>query len=345
MPNGNAGSPTYIWDAFGVGGSSNGWIVLHAVTEESNLPGQMPYPTSSGGGTNRVTVTVPQSSSPSVTQTTIYRTAVNGSALKQVANVAKGTTSYVDAIPDASLGAAPPATDSSLLREDGQLAVGATSALVTDVTPFVDDGGAAGGWALVGNLTVRYGGISGSQLTGIPAYGTGSITATVRYGAQVLVQPRLVGVTGLSAGARKGDTVTLRLEIEDQAAALAFAQRLGSSDYRDGLIEFLVSDSRFGPTELVAYMQATLTERKDPQRTVTYHTRDTTHEVGRLVTITIDTPPINGTFRIQRVAFSEIAIAGARTMKAPKRTVQATNKLFTFADILRQLRGREAGIS
>lgn len=342
MPN---GSTHYLYDVMnGVSSGVNGWLLVSGDFRESDMPLMGTYPTSAGGAQNRVTIAVPQSSSPSVTHTTIYRSAVNGSALLHVANIAKGTTSYLDAAPDGALGAAPPATDTSQLREDGQIAPGATSILVTDTTPFLDDGGAFGGWVIVGNLTVRYGGVSGSLLTGIPASGSGSVTATVRYGAQVLVQPRLVGVVGLYLGARKGDTVTLRMEMEDQTAALAMANRLGSAAYQDGIIEFLVSDSRFGPTELSWHMWATLQERKDPRLTLTYHTRDTTHEVGRLVTVTIDTPPINGTFRIQRVRFSEIAIAGALTTKPPKRTIEATNKLYTFADILRQLRGREAGI-
>jgi hypothetical protein len=346
----NGGTTVYNWDVMnGVSSGVNGWLMITGDVAEADLPLMGGYPSSAGGAQNQVTITLPALASPSVTSRGLFRTVVNGGALKRLVNVAAGTNTYLDAIADASLGAAPPATDTSLLREDGQIAVGATQALVTDVTPFLDDGGAAGGWASIGNLPVRYTGISGSLLTGIPPTGSGSVTSTVRYGAQVLVQPRLVGIpasgTGaLTLGVRKGDTVTLRMEMQDDAAALAFAQRIGSGLVADGLVEFLVSDARFGPAELTQHMQATLTERKDPRLTVTYWTRDVTHDVGRLVTINISTPPINGTFRIQRVTFSEIAIAGAHTTIRPKRTIEATNKLYTFADLLRQLRGREAGI-
>jgi hypothetical protein len=347
----NGATTVHFWDALnGVSGGVNGWLMLTGDIIDADLNVQATYPPPLAGGTlNRVTVTLPPLPSPSVTYRVVYRTSVNGSDLKHVANVPAATATYLDSVADAARAQVPPVTDASQLREDGQIAVGATQVLVTDVTPFADDGGATGGWASVGNLPVRYTGISGSYLTGVPASGSGSVTATVRYGAQVLVQPRLVGIPAsgagaLTIGARTGDTVTLRLELQDTDAALRFAQRLGSADWQDGLIEFLVSDSRFGPTELLAHMQATLAERTDPRLTLTYWTRDVTHDVGRLVTINISTPPIAGTFRIQRVTFSDIAIAGARTTIRPKRTVQATNKLYTFADLLRQLRGREAGV-
>ena len=350
----NGATTVHFWDALnGVSSGVNGWLMLTGDIIDADLNVQATYPPPLAGGTlNRVTVTIPKSSSPTVNGRNLFRTVVNGSALKLLATVADNTTtSYLDAIADGSLGAAPPASDTSLLREDGQVAVGATSVLVTDTTPFVNDGGASGGWASVGNLTVRYTGISGSNLVGIPASGSGSVTSTVRYGSQVLVQPRLVGIPAsgvgaLTTGVRKGDTVALRLELEDPQAAQVLASRLGfPADWTQGLVEFVVSDSRFGPTELLRHMQATLAERKDPRQTVTYWTRDTTHEVGALVRINTNTPPIpNLTFRIQRVTLSEIAIAGAGTTIRPKRTVEATNKLYTFADLLRQLRGRAAGI-
>jgi hypothetical protein len=340
------GSTLYLWDVLG-GVPGNTWLVIFGDVNEVDLPSMAGYPTSSGGTQNQITVTFPAVPSPSITFRGLFRTAVNGSALKKVTNVAAGTLTYLDSMSDATLagGPLPPTTDTSLLREDGQIAVGATSALVTDVTPFVDDGGAAGGWALIGNLPVRYTGISGSNLTGIPATGSGAVTSTVRYGSQVLVEPRLTGIPAsgvgaLTQGVRKGDTVAIRIELEDAAAMQAMADRFGQSgNIYAGLIEYVVSDSNLGPTELLAVVRATLAERKDPIVTVTYWTRDGTHDVGRLVTINTTTPPIAGTYRIQRVTFSELAIAGARTTIRPKRTIEATNKLYIFSDLLRRVRG------
>jgi hypothetical protein len=348
----NNGATVYAWQFWdGPISAPDGWITVGGNVNEVDLPSQPTYPTGPVAQFNAVTVTLPKSPSPTVTGRALFRTPVNGTALKRLADIADNTTtSYLDNYPDSALTTDPPLTDTSLLREDGQVSVGATELIVTDISPFLDDGGASGGWVQLGNLTVKYGGIElPSKLVWIPASGSGAVTATVRYGTEVLVQPRLVGIPpagvgALTFGARKGDPVTLRMELDDFPAALALAQRLGSSDQFDGIVEFVVSDSRFGPTELSAHMVATLKERKDPRQTLTYWTRDETHEVGRLVTVALTTPPINGTFRIQRVTISEISIAGAGTTIRPKRTIEATNKLYTFADVLRRLRGREGGV-
>lgn len=348
----NSGAPYYFVLAWsGAPNTSGGWLQAPcSISDADRQTNNLQYPTGPIATFNAANVTIPKSASGSVTGRALYRTAANGAALKKVADIANNTaTTYLDTTTDAALGAAPPALDTSALKEDGQIQAGASAVLVTDPQPFLDDGGASGGWALVGNMAVRYTGISGNQLTGVPATGSGSVTATVRYGTQALVQPRLTGVPASGAGAltdtiHKGDLVTLRMETEDQNAALALAQRFGSGDYRDGLIELVVNDSRFGPTELQAQITATLTERKDPKVTVTYATRDPTHEVGRLVTFSLTTPAIAGTFRIQRVTFTEIAIAGAARAVQPKRLIEATNKLFTFADLLRRLSGREGGV-
>jgi hypothetical protein len=358
----NNGATVYAWQFWdGPIPTPDGWITVGGNVNEVDLGSQPQYPTGPVATFNAITVTLPKSSSPTVNGRSLFRTAVNGAALRRLTTIADNTTAtYLDQNPDSALiaGAAgdPPAHDTSLLREDGQILPGATEVIVTDITPFLDDGGAGGGWAQLGNLTIRYGGIELSSTPGtpdmlvwVPATGAGSITATVRYGTEIIVQPRLVGIPAsgvgaLTFGVRKGDTVTLRMELEDIAAAQALAERMQLSGYFDGLVDIVVSDSRFGPTELRAQMQATLLERKDPRLTLTYWTRDLSHEVGRLVTVNLTTPPINGTFRIQRVTFSEISIAGAGTTIRPKRTIEATNKLYTFTDILRRLRGREGGV-
>jgi hypothetical protein len=347
----NAGAPYYHVLSIS-GPSSTDWLdVINGQSDATRLANNLQYPTGPVATFNAAALTLPVSGSGAVTGRAIYRTVVNGAALKLVTVVANNTaTTYTDTLVDGSLGASPPGSDTSGLSDTGQVAAGATSVPVTTAQPFIDDGGASGGWVTLGNLTVRYGGISGLSLTGIPASGPGSITATVRYGAQALVQPRLAGIPATGTGAitlpiLKGDQVTHRIELSDTTAALALANRLGSSNASDGLVDLVLSDSRFAPTELGQNCLALLTERKDPRVVVSYTIReDLTHDVGRLVTINLTTPPIVGTFRIQKVTFSEIAVAGARTVTSPLRRVEATNKLFTFADILRQLRGREGGV-
>lgn len=281
---------------------------------------------------------------PAVTQRKVYRTMTNGAQLKLLTTLANNTdTVFNDTTGDNVLGANAPTGDTSGLTDNRQVVAGATELPVSATGPFESDGGTGGGWARVGNLVVRYTGLGTGTLIGLPATGPGALSATVRYGTQVLVQPRLVGVATLDRTVRKGEPITIRLEVEDLAAQDALAQRLGSMVRADGVVEEVFSDSRMTLAELRDYLEALLADRKDPRRTLRFYSRDPSLQVGRLVTVTLITPPISGTFRIQRITFSEIAITGGLARVLPKRQVEASNKLFTFADLLRRLRGREGG--
>jgi hypothetical protein len=333
---------------------SSGWVYQCACSYFSQ-PGTVYAPSGYGSVAVRQ---IPISKASGVTSRKLYRTTANGSALKLLTTIGNNTdTSYGDFMADASLGAAPPTSDASGIKDEGQVLVGAAALVVSSTTPFEADailsGPTPGGWVRVGAMVLRYTGISAGQLTGIPTAGTGSITAVIRYGAQVLVQPRLVGIPASGAGAltlptRKGDMVTIRLEQIDTAAQNAMADRLKppgqAAVAADGLVEFAVSDSRLGLVELAAHVAATLQERKNPHLTLRFDSRDPSLEVGRLITISITVPPIAGTFRIRRVTFREVAISGGRATVNPLRQVEATNRLYTFQNLLRQLRGREGGV-
>jgi hypothetical protein len=336
------------------------WYTLNYVWSDSDTIG-------GGGGGQRPPVgppfaalwlgQLPKSALAAVTGRKLYRTTGGGAQLKLLATLNTTDSEYVDVAGDGALGANAPTADTSGIEDKaGNVLQNATTMPVSSLAPFEADNGASGGWVRVGSMVVRYTGIDtvAGTLTGIPSSGPGSITATVRYGTQVLVQPRLVGVPASGADSlrfaiRKGDTVTIRIERDDPDAISAMAHRLqlpwqAEVQYEDGRIELAISDSRLGPVELAATVQATLLERKDPHRTLTFESRDPSLQVGRLVTVTISKPPISGTFRIQRITFSEIAISGARGNPYPLRAIEATNKLYTFADLLRQLRGREGGV-
>jgi len=301
---------------------------------------QLPVPGPAFNGIELVDL--PRSSLASVKQRKIYRTAANGTQLKLAATIANNTqTTWLDQTPDASLGANAPTADNSGITDNRQWPAGSTTLPVSDVAPFLADSGGAG-WVRVAGMPVAYTGAATGQLTGIPATGVGSLTATVRYGAQVFVQPRLVGVAGLTVAVKAGAAVVIRVELDDAAAQAALGTRLGGTA-ADGIVEEPYSDSRMGLDELVNYAKALLADRKDPRRTLQFQTRDTTVQVGRLITVTTTQPPISGTFRIQRVTFSEIAISGGLARTQPLRTVEATTKLYSFADLLRRLRGREGG--
>ena len=329
-------------------GSAAGWYGGNCQGYSS---GGGPYPLPPSGFGGVLVRGIPTSNQTAVTGRKVYRTVANGSALKLAITIANNTlTETTDPTTDAGLGAAPPAADTSGIKDEGQVTPGSTSFPVSSTTPFAADVGPSGGggWVRVGNLPVRYTGIGSGTLTGVPATGVGSISAAVRYGTQVLVQPRLFGIPPSGAGAiiypiKRGDTVTIRLWTQDDLACEVMGYRLGGTGH-DGIIEEIISDSRFDLIELADHMAATLAERKDPHVTVTFTSRDPSLEVGHTVAINISKPPISGTFRIQRVTFSEIAITGGLARTAPLRRIEATNKLYTFADLLRQLRGRESGV-
>jgi len=287
---------------------------------------------------------IPKSTLPAVTSRKLYRTATNGTQLKLLAALNTSDTAYLDIKADATLGANAPNADTSAIPSDTaqQVVAGSPTLPVSATGPFENDGGA--GWARVGNMVVSYTGIGTGLLTGLPASGPGALSATVRYGAQVLVQPRLVGVAGVVRALRKGAPVTIRLEVENVAAQDAFAARLGPPATRaDGVIEEPYTNGQMTLLELQDYADALLADRKDPRRTWRFFTRDPSCQVGRLITVALTKPPISGTFRIQRMTFSEIAITGGLARLPPKVQVEATNKLFTFADLLRRIRGREGG--
>lgn len=238
-----------------------------------------------------------------------------------------------------------PPTVSTAGESSVPIAPGAATITVDNLAAFLPSG-----WAIVpGNQYIRYTGRSASsgsgQLTGIPPSGPGSVTAPVRSGTIKQV-PQLTGIPASGADSiriavKAGITVTLRYEVSDFAAADDLANRFAIAPIvrDDGWVYEVWSDSRFTLPELTATAAAILSDRKTPARIVNFESRDGSLVIGRTVTLALTTPVINGTFRIQRVVFSEIAIGGAQRhwTPPPLRSVQATNKLFSFADVLRRI--------
>lgn len=346
VANAGAGGPFYSAGHIDVGATGTVWSIAASGYNPPDVDIAQAYnllPAAGPAFTALMVRQIPTSGNPSITGRKVYRTAGNGSQLKLRSTLADNTTtSLFDVAADATLGANIPVGDTSGLTDNRYVIANATALPVSSTAPFEVDGGASGGWVQAGNMAVRYTGISAGQLTGVPATGVGSISANVRYGTQVLVQPRLVGVAGITHAIRQGDTVTIRIEVDDTAAQAAFGARIGGTA-ADGVVEEPYSDSSMTLAELQNYAAALLADRKDPRRTVTFQTRDGSCQVGRLITINLTSPPIAGTFRIQRVTYSEIAITGGLARVRPLLTVEASNKLYTFADLLRRLRGREGG--
>lgn len=351
----NGGATWYIERSYsGVAFSAAGWLITANAWDDASIVTNPQYPVGPVATFAQTVIRAPLSAPPSgFTGTNLYRTAVNGAQLKRLATNVNPAADYIDSAADGTLGANAPSADTSGVVASSSINIpaGAPEIIVSSTAPFVADGGA--GWVRIGDLVLRYTGVGTNKLTGVPPAGPGAITAAIRYGAQILVQPRLVGIPAAGTGSivaaiRKGDTVTLRVEVQDDAAITVMADRLKlpgqAAVFADGIIEDVISDSRFGLIELDAQCRARLAGSKDPWLTLRFESRDDSLVVGRLLTINVTQPPIVGLFRVQQIAFSEIAVTGGRATVRPLRTVEATNKLFTFSNLLRQLRGREGGV-
>lgn len=191
-------------------------------------------PSSNTASMNQTAISSIPIGSSSVTARKIYRTAASGSQLKLVATISdNSTTTYTDSTADGSLGANVPTSDTSgLAQVSGQVIAGSTSMLVAG-TSWASS---SGGWVVIGNgqQYVRYSGISGSSLTGIPASGVGAIVASVSYGSPVTATPLLSGIPSSGDGSIvydviKGDEVSIGAQVDDLDGRALLAARLSTA--------------------------------------------------------------------------------------------------------------------
>jgi len=279
---------------------------------------------------NRVTVTMPLGSG-AVTGRKVYRTTANTSALRLLyVGADNTTTSILDGVSDAALGAAAPVSDTSgLVQPSGQVPAGSTAIIVANTAAF----SATGGWAIVGNgeQAIRYSGVTGTSLTGIPASGVGALVAAVSYNSTITASPALLGVTGILELMLKGSPIHVWVQRDDLAAQ---AYMLSLDGTGDGIYEHIVSDDRRSEASLIQVCDAELALYSRPLATVTYATRDTKTKSGKTVTIALTTPAIAESLTIQDVAISDIGIAP--TLK-PKFTVTASSVRQSFDAVLQML--------
>jgi hypothetical protein len=267
------------------------------------------------------------------TQRKYYRTVVNGSQLKLQQTIANNTATVgvQDATADGSLGANAPVTDTSgLTTASGQINAGSTSLLLSGTGPF----SATGGWTRNG---IRYTGISGNTLTGIPATGPGSITTTIPYGTAIVAAPSLTGVSGLARALTRGATLNLAVQRDDLTAqAAAAARETTAVRVSDGIHEYLVSDERRNEASLTALCDAYLALFANPLVTVGYATRDVKTKSGKSIVVTLSVPAIAQTLTIQEVSITEIDVAPGTP---PKFTVTASSLRYSLEGMLRRLSG------
>jgi hypothetical protein len=277
-----------------------------------------------------------------VTARKLYRTKAGVTPLQLLTTLADNTTTtYLDALADASLGAAVPVSDTSGLQQpQGNVFAGSPTLPCASVAAFLP----SGGWAIVGSQNIRYTAISGNALLGIPSSGPGAITATITYNTTAVAAAMLTGIptTGLGVikyTVLKGDPVNVFVQVDDLAAQAAVRAQLPGSD---GIIEDEIQDGRLGYVEGVSRCQARLdllaeldSEGKVGVITVTYVCRDTNTIAGATATINLG-PPINlrGDFLIQRVGVNQFHVPNLH----PTYTVEASSIRFSAEEMLRLLR-------
>lgn len=268
----------------------------------------------------------------------VYRTAVGASQLKLQQTIANNTATVgvQDATADGSLGANAPTSDTSgLAQGTGQVNAGSTSLITASAAPF----SATGGWALLGGgQVVRYTGLTGNTLTGIPATGPGSIMATIAYNSTITATAALTGVPASGTGAilyviAQGDPVNLLAQVENLSGQAALAALVGG----DGIQEGYLQDERIGYTEAVARGTALLDQRSTLEAAITYKVRDVNSRAGSTIAVSLVSPTsVAASFLIQQVTETYYGLL-------PSFTVQASSDRFTFEDLLRLRRASGGG--
>lgn len=268
----------------------------------------------------------------------VYRTAAGESQLKLLTTIADNTTTtHTDSAADGTLGANVPTSDTSgLTTTAGQVVPGSTSVVVAGTGPF----SASGGWASIGNgrQTIRYTGITGSSLTGVPATGAGAITAAITYGSTITSAPSLTGIPASGVGAivdeiRGGEPVNLLAEVDDLAAQDFMAALLGD----DGIIEEIITDGRLSEDEAQKRARATLESKGVVLQTATWKSRDINTRAGRIIPIQIDVPGLGFGGEAIELRIQSVTIDNFHPALAPTFSGDASSQRYSFEDLLRQL--------
>ena len=305
--------------------------VTSAVDTIANAARGADVPATNTATANQVSVSGIPTGGAGVTERELYMSAAGGGTRWRALVIANNTaTTATIVIADAALAAElvePTADTSGLTQPDGQVNAGAAAIPLASAAPFR----AGGGWARLGQQVVRYTGISGQSLTGVPASGPGALLTTVVYGQPATPAPALLGVTGLGVALLRGSAIHIWVQRDDVAAQALEAARTGG----DGIVEFLISDGRRTEASLRARCDADLALFARPIVTVTYATRDPKTKSGKPVTINLSAPTlVNELLTIQDVTITEIDQV-PRTY--PRYSVTASSVRWSLEDTLRRL--------
>jgi hypothetical protein len=265
--------------------------------------------------------------SPTTNRTT-FRTTNGGAQPKLLTTLDNIVTSFTDAAPDSSLGVNAPIGDTSgLTQPTGQVLAGATEIPTASAGAFL----ATGGWTVDG---IRYSGISGNSLIGIPESGAGAILVPISYGTRVLAADVLTGVL-LTNNVPINALVSLYCQRDDVPTQVAIALIEGGRS--TGIYEFKISDSTI-------FTQAALNARCDADLVMfssvdgiiqaTYDTFDRKSACGRPITGDGSVNGLVGSFVIQTVSISRI---GQAANTPPRITCTISNVRWSMEDILRHM--------
>lgn len=275
-----------------------------------------------------------------VTNRKIWRTPTGSTQLKLLFTVPDNTTTtYLDLLADSALGTNIVLSDTSGLTViAGQVNSGSTSIQTAGAGPFYP----SGGWALSGSQYIRYTGITGNTLTGIPPSGPGSIINTIKFGEHIDVAPALVGINhwnGLRISMLKGSGIDIWVEYNDYNSQLQLGQleldRFGKPT--DGVHEYKVIDRRRSEESLLALCAAEAKRFGLPLVSTTFYTRGENYKSGKTVNINLKDVPGNawgqgGDFVIQSVnmVYDDPSLN-------PLCQVQASSTSFRLTDLIRHM--------
>lgn len=273
-------------------------------------------------GANQVTLTFIPLGGAGVTQRVIYRLDVDG-VYKYVDTLNDNTTTtYQDNVPDDSLGR--PA-----------LTVGTIGAMQGDTTLILlsTTGLPTSGWIEADGQLIRYTGVTGVTLTGIPATGVGAILSPIQGGSTALSLPFLSGVTGIGWPMDRGVEVRLYVQRNDAPAQATLAALEGG----DGIHEYQIEDNTIITVAgLNAACDAELATYKNSLKSTTFNSRDAKLRSGK--TVVVNRSPISGSFLLQRVISNQFNRSRGIL---PLRTVDGAPVRLSFQTVLKRTKANE----
>ena len=231
-----------------------------------------------------------------------------------------------------------PAIRRAFTQPTGTVLAGTPSLLLAGISPAFS---ADGGWVIIGNgeVIVRYTGISGNNLIGIPPTGVGSITTSISYGSLATAAPQLLGIPASGAGAIiypliSGDNINLLVTVDDVAAQAALAGLIGGSGIKE------------------AYIQDRPHRLRRGRRTRRGHARRagrTAHRGALRLPRSADAQRRDDSLRAAAARRTSAATTKSKTSRSanfsakpgqpPTYTVQASSQRYSLDDLLRMARG------